>query len=84
MPNHRDSRNLPYSARQMYDLVADIESYPQFLPWNSAARIRTRTTRPDGAEEIVKEWGRRDAERHPDKPEGFGEYAETFKYMHLG
>lgn len=34
MPNHRDSRNLPYSARQMYDLVADIESYPQFLPWN--------------------------------------------------
>ncbi|WP_282029444.1 type II toxin-antitoxin system RatA family toxin [Paracoccus marcusii] len=53
MPNHRDSRNLPYSARQMYDLVADIESYPQFLPWNSAARIRTRTTRPDGAEEIT-------------------------------
>jgi LmbE family N-acetylglucosaminyl deacetylase len=36
------------------------------------------------AEEIVKEWGRRDAERHPDKPEGFGEYAETFKYMHIG
>ena len=53
MPNHRDSRNLPYSARQMHDLVADIESYPQFLPWNSAARIRTRTTRPDGAEEIA-------------------------------
>lgn len=53
MPNHRDSRNLSYSARQMYDLVADIESYPQFLPWNSAARIRTRTTRPDGAEEIA-------------------------------
>lgn len=53
MPNHRDSRNLPYSARQMYDLVADIESYPQFLPWNSAARIRTRTTRADGAEEIA-------------------------------
>jgi len=53
VPNHRDSRNLPYSARQMYDLVADIESYPQFLPWNSAARIRTRTTRPDGAEEIA-------------------------------
>ena len=53
MPNHRDSRNLPYSARQMCDLVADIETYPQFLPWNSAARIRTRTTRPDGAEEIA-------------------------------
>ncbi|MGR3198924.1 MAG: type II toxin-antitoxin system RatA family toxin, partial [Paracoccus sp. (in: a-proteobacteria)] len=52
MPHHQDSRDLPYSARQMYDLVADIESYPQFLPWNSAARIRTREIRPDGAEEI--------------------------------
>ena len=37
----------------MYDLVADVESYPQFPPWNSAARIRTRDTRPDGAEEIT-------------------------------
>ena len=53
MPNHRDNRNLPYTARQMYDLVADVESYPQFLPWNSAARIRSRETRPDGAEEIT-------------------------------
>ncbi|WP_405405550.1 type II toxin-antitoxin system RatA family toxin [Paracoccus sp. Ld10] len=53
MPNHRDSRNLPHRALQMYDLVADVENYPQFLPWNSAARIRTRTTRPDGAEEIT-------------------------------
>lgn len=38
----------------------------------------------DSAETIVKEWGRRDAQRHPDKPAGFGEYAETFKYMHIG
>ena len=36
----------------MYDLVADVESYPQFLPWNSAARIRSRSQRPDGAEVI--------------------------------
>ena len=53
MPSHRDNRNLPYTARQMYDLVADVDSYPQFLPWNSAARIRSRETRPDGAEEIT-------------------------------
>ena len=33
---------LPYSAQQMYDLVADVASYPKFLPWNSAARIRSR------------------------------------------
>ena len=53
MPHHQDTRDLPYSARQMFDLVADIESYPQFLPWNSAARIRSRETRPEGAEEIA-------------------------------
>ncbi|WP_295044244.1 type II toxin-antitoxin system RatA family toxin [uncultured Paracoccus sp.] len=53
MPHHEDSRDLPYSARQMFDLVADIESYPQFLPWNSAARIRSRQTRPDGSEDIA-------------------------------
>lgn len=53
MPHHQDNRDLPFSARQMYDLVADIESYPQFLPWNSAARIRSRQIRSDGAEEIA-------------------------------
>lgn len=30
---------LPYSAREMYDLVADVESYPQFLSWCSGAKI---------------------------------------------
>lgn len=42
MPKHSDTRNLPYTAQQMYDLVADVGSYPQFLPWCSAARIRSR------------------------------------------
>jgi coenzyme Q-binding protein COQ10 len=37
----------------MYDLVADIESYPQFLPWNSAARIRSRHVTDEGAEELA-------------------------------
>ncbi|MCF3974910.1 type II toxin-antitoxin system RatA family toxin [Paracoccus salsus] len=53
MPHHQDSRNLPYTARQMFGLVADVERYPEFLPWNSAARIRSRRTRQDGAEEIA-------------------------------
>ncbi len=53
MPHHQDSRNLPYSAQQMFDLVADVERYPEFLPWNSAARIRARQTRDDGSEEIA-------------------------------
>lgn len=42
MPRHHEIRKLPWTARQMYDLVADVESYPKFLPWNSAARIRSR------------------------------------------
>ena len=50
MPQHSDSRILPYTADQMYALVADIERYPEFLPWNTAARIRSRRPGPDGGE----------------------------------
>ena len=50
MPQHSDSRILPYTADQMYALVADIERYPEFLPWNTAARIRSRRPEPDGSE----------------------------------
>ena len=50
MPQHKDSRILPYTADQMYALVADIERYPEFLPWNTAARIRSRRPGPDGGE----------------------------------
>lgn len=42
MPTHSETKRLPYTAQQMYDLVADVASYPKFLPWNSAARIRSR------------------------------------------
>lgn len=42
MPQHRDAKVLPYSPAQMFDLVADVARYPEFLPWNSAARIRSR------------------------------------------
>lgn len=47
MPTHAETRTLPYSAEQMYNLVADVASYPQFLPWCAAARIRAE--RPEGA-----------------------------------
>ncbi|WP_370229975.1 type II toxin-antitoxin system RatA family toxin [Cognatishimia sp.] len=46
MPRHSETRVLPYTAAQMYDLVADVASYPKFLPWCAAARIRSRT--PEG------------------------------------
>lgn len=47
MPTHAEKRVMPYSAQQMYDLIADVDAYPQFLPWCSAARIRKRTPRGD-------------------------------------
>jgi coenzyme Q-binding protein COQ10 len=50
MPSHSESRPLPYSAQQMYDLVADVGSYPQFLPWTAAARVRQVTDQPDGSQ----------------------------------
>ncbi|WP_225030381.1 type II toxin-antitoxin system RatA family toxin [Xinfangfangia pollutisoli] len=42
MPTHHETKRLPYTAREMYDLVADVARYPEFLPWNAAARIRSR------------------------------------------
>ncbi|MFU1476972.1 type II toxin-antitoxin system RatA family toxin [Roseovarius sp. C7] len=50
MPSHSETRPMPYSAQQMYDLVADVSSYPEFLPWTAAARVRSTTPREDGAE----------------------------------
>ncbi len=52
MPKHHEIKILPYSAQQMYDLVADVASYPQFLPWNSAARITSR--RPFAGGEMME------------------------------
>lgn len=42
MHRHTERRVLPFTPAQMYDLVADIEKYPLFLPWCSGARIRER------------------------------------------
>lgn len=47
MPTHSETRTLPYSAQQMYDLVADVAAYPEFLPWCAAARIRSMTDQGD-------------------------------------
>lgn len=42
MPTHAEKRTLPYSPAQLFDLVADVASYPQFLPWVLASRITLR------------------------------------------
>ena len=42
MPTHAEKRVLPYTSAQMFDLVADVAKYPQFLPWVIASRITKR------------------------------------------
>jgi coenzyme Q-binding protein COQ10 len=42
MPTHAEQRLLPYTPEQLFDLVADIERYPEFLPWCVGARIKSR------------------------------------------
>jgi coenzyme Q-binding protein COQ10 len=42
MPTHAEQRVLPYTPEQLFALVADIERYPEFLPWCIGARIKER------------------------------------------
>jgi coenzyme Q-binding protein COQ10 len=42
MPTHAEQRLVPYTPEQMFDLVAHVERYPEFLPWCVASRIRSR------------------------------------------
>lgn len=43
MPSHSEQRILPHKPEEMYDLVADVGSYPEFLPWCVASRILSRS-----------------------------------------
>ena len=51
MPTHSETRKLPYTANQMYALVADVKRYPEFLPWCAAARIKSVV--PKGEVEVM-------------------------------
>ncbi len=42
MPTHAEKRLLHHTPEQMFDLVADVEKYPEFLPWCVATRVRKR------------------------------------------
>jgi coenzyme Q-binding protein COQ10 len=48
VPTHAEKRLVPYSAEEMYALIADVGRYPEFLPWCAAARIRGTRPLPDG------------------------------------
>jgi coenzyme Q-binding protein COQ10 len=53
MPQFANKRRVRHSATQMFDLVADVERYPEFVPLCKALKIRQRSTKPDGTEVIV-------------------------------
>lgn len=53
MPQFSNKRRVRHSAQKMFDLVADVERYPEFVPMCQALKVRQRTTRPDGSEIIV-------------------------------
>ena len=42
MPQHVERRFMPYSSDQMFDLVAEVECYPEFLPWCLGTRVTRR------------------------------------------
>ncbi len=52
MPLFRDERRVRHNAVQMFDLVADVERYPEFVPLCNALRIRSRKTE-DGRETLI-------------------------------
>lgn len=50
MPSFSNKRHVPFSAAQMYALVADVERYPEFLPMCSGLKILARKLAPAGEE----------------------------------
>jgi len=53
MPRFSNKRRVQHRADQMFDLVADVERYPEFVPLCSALKVRRRTPQADGTEMIV-------------------------------
>ena len=53
MPHFSSKRRVRHGAPQMFDLVADVERYPEFVPLCKSLKIRERTPKPDGTEIVV-------------------------------
>jgi coenzyme Q-binding protein COQ10 len=62
MPTHAETRIVPYRPDQMWDLVADVDRYPQFLPWCVGAKLRQQTETLQIADMVI----------------GFGPFRESF------
>ncbi|MBF0182138.1 MAG: type II toxin-antitoxin system RatA family toxin [Magnetococcales bacterium] len=66
MPRIRISETVPFTPNQMYTLVADVERYPDFLPWCSSTRVWDRTPTQFMAEMTVSFKGIRETFRTMD------------------
>jgi coenzyme Q-binding protein COQ10 len=53
MPRFSSKRRVSHSASQMFDLVADVERYPEFVPLCQSLKIRQRKPKPNGTEIVV-------------------------------
>lgn len=53
MPTHAEKRVLPYTPEQMFELVSDIERYPEFLPWCLACRVKRRPSDDEVVADMV-------------------------------
>jgi len=53
MPRHTETRQLPYTPEQMFDLVADVARYGEFLPWVVGVRVRSNSAQQMIADLIV-------------------------------
>ena len=53
MPRYSSKRRVRHTAPQMFDLVADVERYPEFVPLCRSLKIRQRTPKPDGTEIVI-------------------------------
>ena len=53
MPTHAEKRILPYTKEQLFDLVAQVERYPEFLPWCLGCRVKSRTDEQIVADMII-------------------------------
>ena len=62
MPRHEERATLPYSADELFAVVADVKDYPLFVPWCSGARIRREDEREIIADLVI----------------GFGPFQESF------
>ena len=57
MPSFRSERRVRHKAGEMFDLVADVERYPEFVPLCTSLRVRSRRLGEDGRETLIADMG---------------------------